>query len=236
MRICKVAVNIRVSGNLRGYTIIAGFPGIGVVGPIVAKHIVESQGLKVIGSITSDKFPAVSAISNGVAESPVRIYADPKRKIAVILSEIMFKEDSAKELGTELINLAKKAGIKKIISIAGVLIPNREDNGIYGVVSDEKLLNTLDEYGIAPVPKGVTTGISASLLVNGKAQNIPVLLLLGTLHAKEDFRAAAEIIKTLDQMLGLDVDYDSLLDQAKKIEREVSSVMQHSKSASSMYG
>ena len=236
MRISKVAVNIRVNGNLRGYTLIAGFPGIGVVGPIVAKHIVESQNLKLIGSITSDKFPAVSAISKGVAESPVRIYADPKRKIAVILSEIMFKEDSAKELGTELINFAKKAGIREIISIAGVLIPNSNKDRIYGVVSSEKLLKLLDKYGIAPVPKGVTTGISASLLVNGKAQNVSVLLLLGTLHAKEDFRAAAEIIKMLDQMLELNVDYDSLLEQAKSIEREVSSVMQHSKSASTMYG
>ncbi len=229
-------MNIRVNGNLRGYTLIAGFPGIGVVGPIVAKHIVESQNLKLIGSITSDKFPAVSAISKGVAESPVRIYADPKRKIAVILSEIMFKEDSAKELGTELINFAKKAGIREIISIAGVLIPNSNKDRIYGVVSSEKLLKLLDKYGIAPVPKGVTTGISASLLVNGKAQNVSVLLLLGTLHAKEDFRAAAEIIKMLDQMLELNVDYDSLLEQAKSIEREVSSVMQHSKSASTMYG
>jgi len=230
MCISKVAVNIRVSGNLKGYTLIAGFPGIGVVGPIVAKHIVESQNLKLVGSITSDKFPAVSAISNGVAESPVRIYSDP------ILSEIMFKEDSAKELGAELINFAKKAGVKEIISIAGVLIPNSNSDRIYGVVSSEKLLGRLNKYGIAPVPKGVTTGISASLLVNGKAQNVPVMLLLGTLHAKEDFRAAAEIIKMLDQMLELNVDYDSLLEQAKSIEREVSSVMQHSKSASTMYG
>jgi len=236
MRISKVVVNIRVKGNLKGYTLIAGFPGIGVVGPIVARHIIESQNLSLIGSVTSDRFPAVSAISNGVAESPVRIYADSKRKIAVILSEIMFKEDAAKELGTELINFAKKAGVKEIISIAGVLIPNGKEGDIYGVVSSEKQLETLEKYNIVPVPKGVTTGISASLLVNGKAQNVPVLLLLGALHAKEDFRAAAEIIQMLDKMLSLNVDYDSLIERARTIEQEVSSVMQHSKSASAMYG
>jgi len=225
-----------VKGSLKGYTLIAGFPGIGVVGPIVAKHIVETRNMKIVGHVTSDTFPAVSAIANGVAESPVRIYADPKKKVAVILSEIMFKEGSAKELGTELVKYAKKAGIKQIISIAGVLMPSAGQDDIYGVVSQDTLLRTLDEYGIKPVPKGVTTGISASLLVSGRAEGVPVLLLLGTLHAKEDFRAAAEIIQMLDMMLELDVNYDSLLERAKAIEKDVSSVMQHSKAASTMYG
>ncbi len=231
-----MTVEIRARGNLKGFTLIAGFPGIGVVGPIVAKHIVESQKMELIGHIVSDGFPAVSSIINGVAEGPVRIYADPKKKIAVIVSEIMFKEDSAKELGRELVRFAKKSGIKQIISIAGVLLPGNSESEVFGVVSEQKHLKILENQGVMPIPKGVTTGISATLLVNGRQEGVPVILLLGTLHAKEDYRAAADIVRKLDEMLKLNIDYESLLDRAREIERDVTSVMQHSKAANSMYG
>jgi hypothetical protein len=56
-----VSVEIKTSEDLKGYTIIVGFPGIGVVGPIVAKHIVESSKMPIVGYITSEDFPAVSA-------------------------------------------------------------------------------------------------------------------------------------------------------------------------------
>ncbi len=231
-----MTVEIRARGNMKGFTLIAGFPGIGVVGPIVAKHIVESQKMELIGQIVSDGFPAVSSIINGVAEGPVRIYADPKKKIAVIVSEIMFKENSAKELGRELVRFAKKAGIKQIISIAGVLLPGNSESAVFGVVSEQKHLKILENQGVTPIPKGVTTGISATLLVNGRQEGVPVILLLGTLHTKEDYRAAADIVRKLDEMLKLNIDYESLLDRAREIERDVTSVMQHSKAANSMYG
>jgi len=233
-----VDIDIRIGENLQGYTLIVGFPGIGLVGPIVARHIIESRAMKLVGTVTSPDFPAVSAIRNGVALPPVRIYADPEKKIAVIVSEIMFSESSAKKLGEALIKIAEQQGIARIISIAGVLMPaGGPQTTLFGAASHPEDVKFLMRLGITPVEKGITTGISATLLINGQTRSVPVLLVLGTLRAKEDFRAAAEIVKKLDEMLGLDIPYDTLLERAARIEQEVAHMVAHSKNRESpMYG
>jgi len=224
-------VDVRVSSglNLKGYTLIVGFPGIGLVGPIVARHIVETMNMKLAGTISSPEFPAVSAIKNGVALPPVRIYADQEKKIAVVVSEIMFSEKTAKKLGEALIDAAKKWGIERIISIAGVLMPGATNTVILGAASHPEDVKYMMRFGITPVEKGITTGISAALLTHGQRKSVNVALVLGTLRAKEDFRAAAEIVRKLDEMLGLDIPYEGLLEKAAEIEREVSHIASTSK-------
>lgn len=230
-------VRIDLRKPLRGYTLIVGFPGIGLVGPIAAKHIVESGGMELAGSVFSDSFPAVATIRGGVTLPPVRIYADDEKKVAVILSEIMFSEKTAKKLGEALVRTAKEEGIERIISIAGVLMPAGSTTPLWGAGSTEEEVEYLKRFGIRPVEKGITTGISAALLTKGREEGTSVALILGVLRAREDFRAAAEVVKKLDEMLGLDISYDELIERAKEIEREVSSVVARSRQQDSpMYG
>jgi len=232
-----VDVHVSIGSDLKGYTLIVGFPGIGLVGPIVARHLIESRHMKLVGTISSPDFPAVSAIRNGVALPPVRIYADDEKKIAVVVSEVMFSEGSAKKLGAALIDAAKKQGIKRIVSIAGVLMPGGGGATIFGAASHPDDVKYLMRYGITPVEKGITTGISATLLTHGQTKSVNVVLVLGTLRAKEDFRAAAEIVKKLDEMLNLDIPYDALLERAAEIERDVSHIVSQAKNRESpMYG
>lgn len=232
-----MSIKINVSTSLKGYTLIVGFPGIGLVGPIVARHIIDSRRMKLVGTVTSPDFPAVMTIRNGVALPPVRIYADEDRKIAVIVSEIAFSEDNAKKMGEAIVKMATEQGIERIISIAGVLIPSAGGSAIWGAANHPDSVKYLMKHGVSPVEKGITTGISASLLLNGQASSVDVILILGALHAKEDFRAAAEVVRKLDEMLGLEIPYETLLQRAEEIEREVSKIVSQSKRQDSpMYG
>lgn len=230
-------MRIELKKPLKGYTIIAGFPGIGLVGPITAKHIVDFSKMELAGVAFSKDFPAVTAIRKGISLPPVRIYADEEKKVAVVLSEIMFSEGTAKMVGEALVKIAKDEGVERIISIAGVLIPNESKARILGAGSRDADVEFLRKHGIQPVKKGITTGISATLLTSGQETGTSVVLILGALKAKEDYNTAAEIVKKLDDMLGLGVSCDELAERAKEIEKEVSKIVARSgHQESPMYG
>jgi len=232
---------VNLSGSLKGYRLIVGFPGIGLIGPIAARHIIEARKMKLVGSIESPAFPAVAPIRAGAAMPPVRIYADRDSKTAVVVSEILFSEKTARAVGAALMEMAEREGVKMILSIAGVIMPAGQKGQytqIFGAVSDPRDVEYLENHGISPIKQGITTGISAILLREGQRRGIPVMLILGTLHSKEDYRAAADVIRKIDELLGIDVTVEDLLERAERIEHEVATIAASTRvgSADNMYG
>ena len=76
--------------DLRGATVIAGFPSIGLVSTIAANYLIDALNLNQIGCIKSSQFPALSVVHTGEPLSPVRIYAGTQengKKIVVFVSE-----------------------------------------------------------------------------------------------------------------------------------------------------
>ena len=74
--------------DLKGATVIAGFPSIGLVSTIAANYLIDALNLKQIGCVTSSQFPALSVVHTGEPLSPVRIYAGsqgPNNKIVVFV-------------------------------------------------------------------------------------------------------------------------------------------------------
>ena len=48
---------------LKGYTLIEGFPGAGLVGPMASSYIIEKLGMEYIGKIESEQFPPIAVIA-----------------------------------------------------------------------------------------------------------------------------------------------------------------------------
>ena len=68
--------------NLKGYSLIEGFPGIGLVGPMAASYMIEKLGMEYVGYIASDLFPPIAVVHDGQPMHTARIYADKKNKLA----------------------------------------------------------------------------------------------------------------------------------------------------------
>src|SRR5439155_1574209 len=64
--------------DLRGATVIDGFPSVGLVSSIVANYLINALNLVQIGIMDSVYFPTVALVSDGQPMNPVRIYAGPK--------------------------------------------------------------------------------------------------------------------------------------------------------------
>src|SRR5207247_9565863 len=64
--------------DLRGATVIDGFPSVGLVSSIVANYLINALNLTQIGIMDSIYFPTVALVRAGQPMNPVRIYAGPQ--------------------------------------------------------------------------------------------------------------------------------------------------------------
>src|SRR5947199_10583300 len=64
--------------DLRGATVIDGFPSVGLVSSIVANYLVNALNLVQIGIMDPVYFPTVALVRDGQPMNPVRTYAGPK--------------------------------------------------------------------------------------------------------------------------------------------------------------
>src|SRR5207247_11306347 len=63
--------------DLRGATVIDGFPSVGLVSSIVANYLINALNLTQIGIMDSIYFPTVALVRDGQPTNQVRIYAGP---------------------------------------------------------------------------------------------------------------------------------------------------------------
>src|SRR5437867_13183440 len=63
--------------DLRGATVIDGFPSVGLVSSIVANYLINALSLSQIGIMDSVCFPTVVLVRDGQPMNPVRFFAGP---------------------------------------------------------------------------------------------------------------------------------------------------------------
>ncbi|MCR4368379.1 MAG: PAC2 family protein [archaeon] len=206
--------------SLKGYTLIEGFPGMGLVGTIAAKYIVEKMDFEYVGYIDSNIFLPIIRIHNGTPIRPARIYADKKRKVAVLISEQVIGKQFTSMVAKKTVEWIKQKGFARVISLSGV---HSADAGpkeiIYGIAADEKSKKLLKSHGLTEIKDGITTGITALILLELRGQNVEAISLLGNVQLSADYKAAAEVLKKLDSSMNFGLDIEPLLKEAKETEK-----------------
>jgi len=221
--------------DLKDYSIIEGFPGIGLVGTIAAGYIVEKRKMKQIGYIYSKEFPPIISIHEGKASFPVRIYKDSQKKLLVVLSEFIIPTNTIYDLAESITNFAKEKKIKRIISLAG-MTSSEKTNKVFAIASDEEIAREITKKRINLVKEGVTTGVSGVLIAKCTTEKIPAtILLVESDRNYPDPAASAKLIKTLNELLGISINIKELLEEATKIESKMRSMINQMKKSKASY-
>ena len=100
--------------SMKGYTLIEGFPDLGLAGTIGSRYLIEKLKMEQIGYISSPLFLPIIRIHEGVPMHPVRIYASKQHKLAVVLAEQIIDNRMSHVVAKELVVWIKKKGIKAI--------------------------------------------------------------------------------------------------------------------------
>jgi uncharacterized protein len=230
-----IQIRIFEEMNMKGYTLIEGFPGAGLVGPMAASYMIEKLDMKYIGYIESDLFPPIAAVHNGMPMYTVRIYANTKNKLIVVISEFTIPQNVIYQLAEELLSFIRKSGIVKIISIGGMPAQKQSGNA-YIISSDMEMIKKAAKEGIKPVKEGVIAGVSALLITGASDLHIPTMNILVEVNPIIMDPKYAEIaIESLRKLTGIEIDLSELEEEAKEVESRVRDIIKKAKDSHEHY-
>ncbi|MGB9372479.1 MAG: proteasome assembly chaperone family protein [Halobacteriota archaeon] len=200
--------------------ILAGFPGIGLVGNIVATQIASELKMTQIGTIESRLFPPITVLFDGLTHAPVRIYEDPQNNFIVVLSDILIHPMIAYDIGKAVIGWARSLNAKLNIPIAGIATM-REERTVYAAATGAEQLSLVKDKTETLVT-GSISGIAGSIMNESHINKLPALCLLGeTQGPTPDPRAAARVIDVVSNVLNVSISTQKLVEEADQIETEL---------------
>jgi len=131
--------------DLRGSTVIEGFPSVGLVSTITANYLISILKLEQIGVLDSVHFPTVSVVRNAEPLNPVRIYATNPQvhkdipKLVVFISEFQPSPQIIKMIASTILDWMQEQGCTLLISPEGLVIDrDGEDEDEEGAVAEEE--------------------------------------------------------------------------------------------------
>lgn len=217
--------------DLKGATIIEGFPSVGLVSTIVATYLIDFLKLDQICAVDSEEFPPTSMIYATKPKFPARIYANSEKKIGVFLAEFTPIPPLHRPIAKKFLEWCKEQQCTRIISTESLpseklFIQNKENtkiNRIYGIGSTDRARKDLHDAHIEQFNMGMIFGVGGVLLNEGRWDNFDVItLIIEAFPDIPDALAAAKILEAIDTLIPhLEIETKPLYQESKKVEQQV---------------
>ncbi len=217
--------------DLRGGTVVAAFPSVGLVSTISATYLIQMLPVDQVCALESEDFPSVSMIYAKKPKFPARVYASPAHKLAIFICEMPLPGRVHRPVAYTLMDWAKKQGCAAIVSLEGLPMEGEgSDSGpaVWGVGSTDRARSMLDKHKIAQLETGMIAGVTGVLLNEGRWRNSDVIALLAEARPDlPDAHAAVQLVHALDELLEeVTVDLRPLQQQARQLEEYLQKLKQ----------
>lgn len=200
-------------------TIIEGFPGFGLVGPITTEFLIDHLKTEQIGQFVYDDLPATIAIHGGKVVNPMAVHYSKKHNL-VIFHTMLNVKGMEWQFADVIANAASELRAKEILSIEGVNVMSETPTNVFAYGNNELLA-----HGAEEMKESIIMGVSAALLLRSQKTSC----LFAQAHSNlPDSSAAANLIVLLDKYLKLNVDPAPLLEQAKMFEEKLTQILSQS--------
>ena len=206
--------------------LIQGFPGFGLIGTITTEFLIDHLKAEKIGTFMYDELPATVAIHKEKLVDPMSVFYNKEYNL-VILHTILNSVGLEWKLCDNILKLTKDLEVTEIISLEGVSSSQvNESEKVFFYSEDAKTRKKLASAGLEPLKESIIVGVSGALMLRAK---IPLTCLFAETKTElPDSKAASNIIKALDDYLGLKVDYLPLLKQAEEFEQKFKNILKQS--------
>ena len=220
--------------DLKGGTILAAVPSVGLVSTIAATYIVSGLKMDQIMALDSEEFPPLSMVYAHKPKFPVRVYANPNKKVACFLSEVPLPGKSHRPLARALLDWAKAEGAQRIICLEGLPLAQEASEAeidVWAVGSIDSANEAIEKAALGYLETGIVSGVAGVLLNEGRWADYEVIALLGEARPYlPDAHAAAKLVYATDRLLeGVDIDLAPLLEQAKQLETHLQALKEQAK-------
>ncbi len=202
-------------------TVIEGFPSFGLVSTISIEFLMDHLDFRKIGEFVYDELRPTVAIHEGEMVHPMSILYSDEHDL-VMLHTTMNVSEIEWEMAETILDLAHELKAEEIITLEGV--PVDQEGDVAFTYENEEMV----EAGAEPLEESILVGITAALIL--RSDDITPLFA-GAHSQLPDGEAAANLIRVLDNYLGLDVDPEPLIEKATQFENKLQKIMQQSQEA-----
>ncbi|MDF1558542.1 MAG: PAC2 family protein [ANME-2 cluster archaeon] len=211
--------------DLKGSTLINGFPSSSLMNSIVASYLINVMNLDQICGLDADEFPPIAMIYDSKPKFPARIYASEEAKLVVFMSEFTPLPEMARDIARFVLSYAEDAQCSRILSPETQIIEN-DGFKLFGIGSTDADREELTKLGLDPLMHSMIPGISGVLLNEGRLRNINVIVPVAVRGPEtSDARTAAQVIEIIDRMIPtIKIDLQPLYKEAEGVEKYLKSL------------
>lgn len=232
-------VRIVYDESLRGADLfVTGFKGFGAVGYITTLHIVESLSCSRTGFILPKYMPeeATPDHSGGIAAA-FTLYACEVsgKRVAVLVNHDIPLVQERSRFAEAIVSWLQDTGIREAVLVGGFDARFREGGEGLRWIASSAYTRRLEE---PRMQKGLyVIGPLALLLVFAEARSYPAVAILPYAEAsRPDPRAAAVAVRKIEELYGISIGVEDLLEEARRIEEMINMMEKQQREAMSPPG
>lgn len=221
-------VEFKEKPSLKNPTLIAAWPGMGMLARITADYLIQQLDAKQFAEIRSPSNDIYfkEGIGNvGKYRHHFYYYSGEQGDLIVCIGEIQPQTlAEIHELGNQVLDVAETFGTKRVYTFAAIPNPKDVKPQVFGVVNKPELGEFLKEKGVKLASgDGRITGLNGLLIGVAQQRDIDGITLLGEIRYLDvpQPRSAQAVLKTLTKILGIKIDTSELENQAEEIEQKI---------------
>lgn len=231
----RIDVSVLKQPSLSNPLMICGLPDTGQVAKVVIDQLVKHVNAEPFADIHSFSFPArVVLKEDGTVELlKHRLYF--KRALNGGPDLILYTGDvqpespeAAYAITDRVLELCQSLGVKSIITVGAYITGSiNQAPKVYAAATTTALVKELEATQLPLIKEGEITWMNGLILGLAKLRNIPAVFYAGEtsgLPHLEDTRAAAAVLRVLDERMKLNLDPAKLQELASKTEDFLKSV------------
>ena len=205
--------------DVDGLSLITGFHGIGSTGFLALNHLINTLKPDRIGVFETDYLSPISSINSGKIITPFEIYK--KDNVAFLRVAVPPLQGNEIVFLRNVCEIILEKNFKELILLGGLDAQLKKDDSNFRYVktSSYKLPKYLSDS--TPLEdERVIKGPVAQMLNFMEVRNFPTLGLLPfATSIRLDPRAASEAVKILSNIFNLEVEVDTLVEQALELDK-----------------
>jgi proteasome assembly chaperone (PAC2) family protein len=217
--------------SLRNPTLIAAWPGMGMLARMSADYLIQQLDAKHFAEIRSPSNDIY--FKDGIGElSQYRhrfYYCNGKQSDLIFCSGEIQPQTLSEihELANQVLDVAEEFGAKRVYTFAAVPNPHDVKPRVFGVVNKPELGDFLRRNGVQLVGgDGRITGLNGLLIGIAQKREIEGICLLCEIRYLDipQPRSVQAVLNTLTKILGIEIDMSELKRQAEEMEQKIEKI------------
>ncbi|MCX6773760.1 MAG: PAC2 family protein [Candidatus Micrarchaeota archaeon] len=215
-------------GKLRNPLLIVGLPGVGFIGRVVAKYMIDKLKGERFADIYSSHFPPHAIMTRKgilrLIKNSLYLIKGKKRDVIILYGETQsVTTEGSYEFSARVLELCRHLKVTEIMTIGGYATGKLiKEPRIFGAANSKKYLNMLKQKKVVFGKSfGAIAGMAGLLPAMAKAEKIRSVCLMGETHGGfVDAVASSRILEFLELYLDVKIDMAEI-DKAVKINEAV---------------